>query len=250
MSRRIDIELTSSRPDGTWNWRAPGAREPRGIMAGSLLPVGARVGDVLRAEVESDIDGITVTQVIGGAKSRKEADRIEIIGSGRPFEPVMQTLSAKSDRPRRDSDDRPRRDRGDRPERSDRPARPAGGPSSAGGPGRDGRDRPARPPRPDGAGDSRGPATDRRDRAARPPRPQVPELPQRPKAKRLKPGRTHRNALLALLPDEHRVVAEQVMRGTTISDICQAYSSVAINGIFLFHSKFCTINRQGWFRHS
>jgi len=184
-------------------------------MAGGLLPAGARVGDVLRAEVESDIDGITVTQVIGGAKSRKEPDRIEILGSGRPFEPVMQTLSAKGDRPRRDGDDRPRRDRGDRPDRGDRrdrPARPGGGPSS-GGPGRDGRDRPARPPRADGAGDARGPATDRRDRASRPPRPHVPELPQRPKAKRLKPGRTHRNALLASLPDEHRVVAEQVMRG-------------------------------------
>jgi hypothetical protein len=216
MSRRIDIELTSSRPDGTWTWRAPGAREPRGVMAGSLLPAGALVGDVLRAEVESDIDGMTVTQVIGGAKSRKEPDRIEIIGSGRPFEPVMQTLSAKSDRPRRDGDDRPRRDRADRPDRGDRrdrPARPPGGPGSTGSPGRDGRDRPARPPRPEGAGGSRDTATDRRDRAARPPRPQVPELPQRPKAKRLKPARTHRNALLASLPDEHRVVAEQVMRG-------------------------------------
>ena len=38
-------------------------------------------------------------------------------------------------------------------------------------------------------------------------------LPERPKPKRLKPGRTHRKALLDSLPDEQRAVAEQVLRG-------------------------------------
>ena len=38
-------------------------------------------------------------------------------------------------------------------------------------------------------------------------------LPERPKPKRLKPGRTHRKAILDTLPDEQRAVAEQVLRG-------------------------------------
>ena len=41
MSRRIDIELTSARPDGTWTWRAAGAQEPKGVLEGSILPGGS-----------------------------------------------------------------------------------------------------------------------------------------------------------------------------------------------------------------
>ncbi len=57
MSRRIDIELTSSRDDGSWTWRAAGAREPRGTLEGALVPGGAQVGDVLRAEIDGYLDG-------------------------------------------------------------------------------------------------------------------------------------------------------------------------------------------------
>jgi hypothetical protein len=38
-------------------------------------------------------------------------------------------------------------------------------------------------------------------------------LPQRPKAKRLKPHRTHRNAVLAELPEAQRAVAERALQG-------------------------------------
>ena len=38
MPRRIDIELTSSREDGSWTWRAAGAKEPRGTVPGGVLP--------------------------------------------------------------------------------------------------------------------------------------------------------------------------------------------------------------------
>ena len=40
-----------------------------------------------------------------------------------------------------------------------------------------------------------------------------PELPQRPKPKRLKPGKAHRNAVLADLPEEQRPVAELALQG-------------------------------------
>ncbi|MEY4373107.1 MAG: hypothetical protein RL219_1876, partial [Actinomycetota bacterium] len=50
MSRRIEIELTSTRPDGTWTWRAAGAREPKGVLSSDVLPSGAKVGDVLKVD--------------------------------------------------------------------------------------------------------------------------------------------------------------------------------------------------------
>ncbi len=134
MPRRIDVELTSARPDGTWTWRAAGAREPRGELDGGLLPTSAKVGDVLRAEAEFDIDGITVTSVASPKQSEKPAvERLEIIGPQREFTPVTSTLVGRGERGPRDRDRGPRRDRGDRPDRPDR----------------DRRDRPPRSDRPD-----------------------------------------------------------------------------------------------------
>ena len=52
MSRRIDIELTSDRGDGSWTWRAAGAKQPKGVLRAELLPAGAVVGQELRADVE------------------------------------------------------------------------------------------------------------------------------------------------------------------------------------------------------
>ena len=66
MSRRIDIELTSTRDDGSWTWRAAGAREPKGSVPGSLLPADASVGDVLKVEVEGYLDGVEVVGVVPG----------------------------------------------------------------------------------------------------------------------------------------------------------------------------------------
>jgi hypothetical protein len=52
MSRRIDIELTSHTPDGSWTWRAAGAKQPKGRVDGALVPSGEAVGAVLQADVE------------------------------------------------------------------------------------------------------------------------------------------------------------------------------------------------------
>ncbi len=46
--------------------------------------------------------------------------------------------------------------------------------------------------------------------AERPPRP---PLEAKPKPKRLRPGRAHRQAVLSELPEEHKPIAEQVLRG-------------------------------------
>ena len=64
MPRRIEVELTSVREDGTWTWRAAGARQPKGTLDGALLHEGAAVGEVVRADAEFDVDGITITSVL------------------------------------------------------------------------------------------------------------------------------------------------------------------------------------------
>ena len=74
MSRRIEIELTSSRPDGSWTWRAAGAREPKGVLDGTLLSQGSKPGDVVKAEAEFDIDGITIVSITQG---RVKVDKVE-----------------------------------------------------------------------------------------------------------------------------------------------------------------------------
>ncbi|HMK12274.1 MAG TPA: hypothetical protein VK461_11870, partial [Acidimicrobiales bacterium] len=70
MSRRMEIELTSARPDGTWTWRAAGAREPRGVVASGLLATGAKVGDVVKVEADVDLDGISILSVVADRNPR------------------------------------------------------------------------------------------------------------------------------------------------------------------------------------
>lgn len=119
MPHRLEIELTSERPDGTWTWRAAGARQPKGEMDGSLLPGGAKVGDVLRAEAEFLLDGIEIVAVLPPKPTRREPQLLEIRGSGRE-EPLVTTQLAR--RPRDGERRRPRDgDRGARRERAERP---------------------------------------------------------------------------------------------------------------------------------
>ncbi len=126
---RIDIELTSSRPDGTWTWRAAGARQPKGVVDASILHSGAKVGDVVKAEADFDLDGINVTSVTP-PKARKApgAEVLPLLGSGK--EEALVTHSPL--KPEREG----REDRGRRGDRSDRPFGAGGfGGGGRGGPG-------------------------------------------------------------------------------------------------------------------
>src|SRR4051794_3940274 len=109
MSRRIDVELTSRREDGSWTWRAAGAREPRGTVEESMLPGEAKVGDVLRVEIETFIDGISILSVTHDRATRNEPQRLELLGPKRPERLVTTTLAPRGrgerDRPRRPRDD-------------------------------------------------------------------------------------------------------------------------------------------------
>ncbi len=204
MSHRIEVELTSTREDGTWTWRAAGARQPKGVLEGSLLPADAKIGNVLRVEADFDVDGILVTAVLPSKGARPEPQLLEVLGTRRDDEPlVTQTLAPKGrggDRRRGDDKRRGKRregssgeDAGKRRER-DRV--------------RD-RDRDRGPRSERDPGEAAG--AERRRERTRKPRP--PKADPKPKAKRLRPGRTHRNEVLAELPDEHKVIAEQVLRG-------------------------------------
>lgn len=174
MSRRIEIELTSERGDGSWTWRAAGAREPRGIVDGAIVPSGSKVNDVVRADVEADLDGTRVLSILPPKAKNERTGLLEIIPSNKPFEPVTQQLRKKERRDQRDGGRG--RKRGDGP-RGDSP-------------------RGERPERP-------------RRAFTEPP----PELPQRPKAKRVRAQRANLDAVLSELPEAQRAIAEKVIAG-------------------------------------
>ncbi|HOT79701.1 MAG TPA: hypothetical protein PKY13_06910 [Microthrixaceae bacterium] len=190
MSSRLEIELTSSRPDGVWTWRKAGAKMPKGEVEASKLPEGSKVGDILRADADILIDGVDILAVLPPKDARKDKfESLQVVGTRKDEPLVTQTLAPKGrgggrDRDRGDRGDRPRRD-GDRPRRDgDRPRRDGDRPGGDRGPRGAGGDRPRRP---------------------------APE--PKPRAKRLRPGRTHRNAVLDSLAPEQRPIAEHVLRG-------------------------------------
>ena len=148
----------------------------------------------MRAEAEFDIDGITVVSVLPPKQDEASPfERLEILGPQREFTPVTSTLATREER-------RDRGDRGERRERRPRPDRPD----------RDRAPRRDRPPRPEGerGGDHDRPSRPRRDRPAPPP-----PLPERPKPKKLRPGRAHRDEFLASLTPDRRLIAEQLLKG-------------------------------------
>lgn len=240
---RLEIELTSERPDGTWTWRAAGARQPKGVVEGTVVPGGAKVGDVLRAEADIELDGINVTSLAPPKEAARSGPEVlKLVGSQAPVEGVTTSLVGRRGRdrddrpPRGPREDRPRGPRTDRPggsrqegERGPRQGRREGPPSDrVGNPGTDTRgrpprpegDRPTRPRRPDGEGRSPTPGASRPERdQRRPPRPEgvgreaAERKPPRSRPPRFQPGRTHRDAALASLPEEQRPVAEQILKG-------------------------------------
>jgi len=170
MGRRIEVELTSARDDGSWTWRAAGARQPKGEVTGTLLYEGAKVGDVVKVDAEFHVDGIEVTEVFAPKKKKERTDLLEL--KSRPLRDDELVTTQRSGR-------------GDR----------RGGRRRDGGRGDGGR-------RDGGRG---GP---RRERTPAPP--DNAEL--RPKPKRLRPKRVHREALLADVPEEHRPIVEQLIK--------------------------------------
>ncbi|HEY1443354.1 MAG TPA: hypothetical protein VGF51_00540 [Acidimicrobiales bacterium] len=194
MSRRIDIELTSQTADGSWTWRAAGARQPKGVVEAALVPSGEKVGSVLLAEVEVSLEGIEVLSLSEAKPQRspeKAEGRIEVRGTPKRAPDVSVVLAPGSNKRRRDDgegrDRRERRGRGDRDgdTRDQRGGEPGDRPRAASGPRRPGGRRPG-------------------ERDARPARGERPAAPT---------STVHRNAMLATLRPEQIPIAEQLLRG-------------------------------------
>ncbi|MGH9083345.1 MAG: hypothetical protein ACRDY3_09685 [Acidimicrobiales bacterium] len=195
MPRRVDIELTSRTEDDTFTWRAAGARHPRGTVAAGMVPEGSAVGDVVRAEVESGLDGLEIVSLV--SKSEKSEDRptnrIEVIGVPQRGPDVSISYAPGAKRRRT----------------GDGPGRPAGGRGGARTGGRVGSP---------GAGQGRpgrgSPRTGERRPGERPsPGVERGGAPGARRERRAPVSMAHRNALLATLGPQELPVAEQMLRG-------------------------------------
>lgn len=113
MSSRLEIELTSTRPDGTWTWRKAGAKLPKGELDGAKLPPGASVGDVLRADADIMVDGVDILAVLPPKAAKAPRHETLVVEGTRRDEALVTTVLAPKGRG-------DRRDRGDRGDRGDR----------------------------------------------------------------------------------------------------------------------------------
>ena len=57
------------------------------MLDATVLYDGAKVGDVVRADAEFEIEGITILAVLPPKAKRAEPERIELIGPARQDEP-------------------------------------------------------------------------------------------------------------------------------------------------------------------
>ena len=204
MSSRIEVELTSQKPDGLWTWRAAGAKEPRGTLDGSILYDGAKIGDVVRAEVVFEIDGIYVESVYP-PKAREAQSNVIRLSSKEPVSYVTRTVTGR-DRDRADGNDK-RSPKNTRRQPSVRSAETD----------------PARSRRKD-VGEPNGPKrttsrtaiADQKPRQRRPDKPSQPaQAPKAPAAKfkKLAPRNTNRSQVLQEIAQEHLPIAEQLLKG-------------------------------------
>ena len=207
MAHRIEIELTSRTDETTWTWRAVGAKQPRGTVDASLVPDGTGAGAVLRAEVESTLDGTTVVALLPpkGKAAPRKIETIEVVGTPTSGPDVNVVLTSKSKGRRRDE-----RTGGGRDERTGGGRDGGRGPSDR----RPRADSAERGPRRDGGGrtgSGDGPSSDKR--RERPARPGGHEGGHRDGPRRPAQSTTYRNAALATLKPEQLPVAEQLLRG-------------------------------------
>ncbi len=208
VARRLEIELTSDRGDGSWTWRAAGAKKPKGDVPSSLIPDGVVVGDVVKVEAEADLDGLVITTVFAPKAARKQPELLELLGSGSDGPLVTTQLAPKGrGRSRRSEGDRGGRGRG----RDNRRGGESRGDNRrdnkrSGESGRGDRNR-------GDHGSKRGSGSSKSRRDSRSSNTARPSTPARPKAPRLRPKRTHQNAAVKALPEIQRGLADEVLKG-------------------------------------
>ena len=167
-------------------------------------PTVPKVGDVLKVEMEQMLDGVEILSVVKGRREERAAPTCSrSCRRSEPFQEVIETRAQRGRDSRGKSaatvtaravtattaraGDRPPRDRKRRRARRDDD-------------GAEWRGRPGR-------------SRERRRAAIGPISRRRPRLPQRPKPKRLRPGKARRNAVLADIPEEQRPIAELASQG-------------------------------------
>ena len=212
------IESTSNSPVRPATPPGPGAPPAPSSPGGRWAPSWSRPAPgsarVLRAEVETTLDGTSVVALLPpkGKTEVRSVERIEVVGTPRKGPDVNVVLASKGKRRRDDGQDGPR-DGSRRP--SERRPRTADGDKSPAS---------SRTRRRDGADSETGrdcPRSGQHDRARAGPLPS-PRHPARPGAREAgRPGPSrrpaasavYRNAALATLKPEELPVAEQLLRG-------------------------------------
>ncbi|MEY2740423.1 MAG: hypothetical protein RL283_525 [Actinomycetota bacterium] len=107
------------RGDGSFTWKAAGALLPKGVVDAAVLGDGAKVGDTMKFEIETGVDGTTVLGVVAG-RVRRDATVLLQIAAATDFQPVTETRAPRA----------PKRDRPGRgPRRGPRPEAPTDGES-------------------------------------------------------------------------------------------------------------------------
>ena len=175
MSSRIEIEITSRTDSEDFNWRALGAREPKGTIKGSLLPSNVEIGDSFRVEADFHIDGIEILRVVPKKDIRKDPETLKIFGTKNEDFGVTTQL-VKKNRSKQGKKRKPKdrkKDFTNRKKSQSKQGRPSG----------DGEKKKIR-------------------RTGAPNR-----------GKRLKAKRSHRNAFVATLPELHKPLANELLRG-------------------------------------
>ena len=99
MSSRIEIEITSKADPAKYNWRALGAREPKGTVGSDLLPDSVQIGDSFRVEADFLIDGIEILRVVPKKDDRKAPQVLEVFGSTQNSPSVTTSLVKKKRNP-------------------------------------------------------------------------------------------------------------------------------------------------------
>ena len=194
--------------------RSPRAR--RVCSTARCCPLASKIGSVLQADAEVELDGITILSVTTNKEKAEKSGLLDLMPSDKPFEAVTQQLAKRERSDRGDRAPPSRRSRRRSPtapraatarlvamaRRRAPTAQPATVPAR-----RSSRRRPSRRQHaPAIEGHAPSGAVDRTS-------PRRPSCRSDPKPKRLKPGRAHRNAVLADLPEEQRPVAERALQG-------------------------------------
>lgn len=66
------------RGDGSFTWKAAGALLPKGVVDAAVLGDGAKVGDTMKFEIETGVDGTTVLGVVAGRVRRDATVLLQI----------------------------------------------------------------------------------------------------------------------------------------------------------------------------